>query len=105
MSNGARHAIGVVVGLILTPLVGVCLTYGSARTISYYRYFVNHGNDRWIGAALILAAAVMVGFAVGSRLSPLASLLPGMAFTAVGVLWVAAPHWTSENSIGKLPKD
>ncbi|QXJ22062.1 hypothetical protein AGRA3207_003000 [Actinomadura graeca] len=99
MSNGARHALGVVIGLIVTPVAAGLLTYGTQRLGRATRGAAvlgssAGGGDKWIGAVLLIGIAVALGLTVGSRLSPMASLVPGATFTAVGALWVLAPHWT-----------
>ncbi|GAA4066167.1 hypothetical protein [Nonomuraea soli] len=82
MSNGARHGLGAVAGLLLTPIVLAGLTFGLTRVVTGMRMFYLP----WIGLPVLLAAAALLGFAMGSRLSPLASLLPGLAYTALGVV-------------------
>jgi hypothetical protein len=83
MSNGARHALGVVAGLLLPPLVAAGLCYGvaeiSATSSSAFQV-------SWFGLAVVAASAIVLAFLVGSRLSPVASLLGGLAFTALGLV-------------------
>ncbi|MEU6753710.1 hypothetical protein ABZ914_46420, partial [Spirillospora sp. NPDC046719] len=103
MSNGARHGIGAVVGIIATVVLSLCLTFGAYKASSAARYgtyaFRNyHGSELWAGMALLLAAAVVLGLLVGSRVSPLASLIPGALFTAVGLLWLLDPVWAMRNT-------
>uniref|UniRef100_UPI0010417FEF hypothetical protein n=1 Tax=Actinomadura roseirufa TaxID=2094049 RepID=UPI0010417FEF len=105
MSNGARHAIGVVIGLIVTPVIAGCLLYATNRLARYFLRYYAHGNDRWTAAALLLAAAVVIGLVTGTRVSPLASLVPGAVFAAAGALWVVAPRWSIEHTARKLPDD
>ncbi|MFC4049432.1 hypothetical protein ACFOY4_07045 [Actinomadura syzygii] len=93
MSNGARHGLGVVIGLVVTPIIAACMTYGTVRLGQFARIFAYQGSDRWIGGGLILLAAVLIGLVAGSRVSPLASLIPGFVYTVVGLLWVFAPRW------------
>src|SRR5437868_9472256 len=99
MSNGARHGIGVLIGLIVTPVVAGLLMYGTQRLGEAVRRGAvfaapsAHG-DKWTAAAIMLVVAIMLGLLVGSRLSPLASLVPGAVLTVVGLLWVVAPRWT-----------
>ncbi len=104
MSNGARHAIGVLIGLIVTPLVAAALMYGTQKLgmsvrVSIANYRSEGGSDKWVGAALLIAAAAALGVSAGSRLSPLASLVPGLAFASVGALWVLAPSWAAEHTL------
>ncbi|SNS46011.1 hypothetical protein [Actinomadura mexicana] len=99
MSNGARHGLGVLIGLVVTPVIALCLMYSTTKFTEYFRYFFTRGGeDRWIGAAVVLVAAVLVGLAAGSRVSPLASLIPGAAYTAIGVLWLASPRFAVGHS-------
>jgi len=83
MSNGARHVLGVVAGLLLPPLILAGLVYGIAeisRTMA-----VTFGVS-WLGLGVVAAAGAGLAFLAGSRLSPIASLLAGLAFTALGVV-------------------
>ncbi|MGW0805853.1 hypothetical protein [Nonomuraea sp. NPDC002799] len=83
MSNGARHALGVVAGLLLPPLVAAGLLYGVGEfTLRSRSAF----EISWVGLAALAASAIVVAFLLGSRLSPIASLLGGLAFTTLGVL-------------------
>jgi hypothetical protein len=103
MSNGARHGIGVVVGLVVTAAVAVCLMWGTNRMLIYFQLYLHRGNYRWTGAAALVVAAVLIGLVAGTRASPVASLIPGVAFTATGALWVVAPIWMSGHTARKLP--
>jgi hypothetical protein len=82
MSNGARHALGVVAGLLLPPLIAAALWYGVGEFIVQAREF----RISWVAVGAIVAAGVVLAFVAGSRLSPVASLLGGLLLTAVGVL-------------------
>ncbi|SEU06158.1 hypothetical protein [Nonomuraea wenchangensis] len=83
MSNGARHAFGVVAGLLLPPLALAGLLYGigeiSFQTRSAFQF-------PWYAVGVLAVAAVVLAFLAGSRLSPVASLLGGLAYTALGLL-------------------
>ncbi|MFG1615036.1 hypothetical protein ACGFI3_19920 [Nonomuraea wenchangensis] len=83
MSNGARHAFGVVAGLLLPPLALAGLLYGigeiSFQTRSAFQF-------PWYAVGVLAVAAVLLAFLAGSRLSPVASLLGGLAYTALGLL-------------------
>src|SRR5262245_31556286 len=69
--NGVRHVLGVGAGLVATPLIAAGFAY---RAIL--------GNE-WIGVILIVGTTIVVGVLAGSRISPLASLVPGLAFAAL----------------------
>ncbi|HEY8482312.1 MAG TPA: hypothetical protein VIL71_21000 [Spirillospora sp.] len=102
MSNGARHGLGALVGLVATPVVAACLMAGTGRLGRSARLFMID-DGRWPAAAVLLLAAVVLGLVVGSRVSPLASLIPGVVYTFVGLLWLAAPRWAVQNTTGRLP--
>lgn len=83
MTNGARHALGVLAGLLLPPLLAAGLWYGVAELslTAQAQYRIS-----WIGVAALAASGVLLAVLLGSRLSPVASLLGGLAFTGTGVL-------------------
>ncbi|GAA1542591.1 hypothetical protein GCM10009678_26330 [Actinomadura kijaniata] len=91
MSNGARHGLGAVVGLIATPVLAGTLMLGLERAVRYARTFELMSLERTAGLALLVAAAALVGLLAGSRLSPLASLIPGAAFSLHGLAWLLSP--------------
>jgi hypothetical protein len=103
MSNGARHWWGALVGLILVPAIAAALTYGTWRTLSGGQQFGPTSTEYRIGLASLAITAVVLGVVVGSRLSPLASLIPGLVLTAIGAVWAASPTWAAEHTAGKLP--
>ncbi|MGN9837729.1 hypothetical protein ACTMTI_06385 [Nonomuraea sp. H19] len=93
MRNGVRHLLGVGVGLLATPVIAAGLAYGSADR------FMPRAAIDWIALAPFIAAVVVVGVLAGSRLSPLASLLPGLAFTGI---WVAVLVRMGRGGDGRL---
>jgi len=83
MTNGARHALGVLAGLLLPPLLAAGLWYGVGElSLVAQRDF----RLSWIGVAVLAGSGVLLAFLLGSRLSPVASLLGGLAFAGVGAL-------------------
>ncbi|MFB4305964.1 hypothetical protein [Actinomadura sp. GTD37] len=111
MSNGARHGLGVVAGLVLAPVVMLCLMYGVGKlrfvySIGIARFQSYHGTELWIGLAVLTVAAVLLGLLAGSRLSPVASLVPGAVYTGIGLIWLMSPRWAithPDNDV--LPRD
>ncbi|MFC7099331.1 hypothetical protein ACFQQB_01835 [Nonomuraea rubra] len=98
MSNGARHALGVVAGLLLPPLVAAGLWYGVGDlTLQAQQSF----RISWIAVGVLAATAIVLAFLAGSRLSPVASLLGGLAFTAIGVM----PFVEMVSGVRLLPTD
>ncbi|TMR89783.1 hypothetical protein [Nonomuraea basaltis] len=77
MRNGVRHLLGAGAGLLATPFIAVGLGYGFSER---YRMLAQVTID-WIAMGAFAGALVVIGVLAGSRLSPLASLLPGLAFT------------------------
>ncbi|HEU5156306.1 MAG TPA: hypothetical protein VFU43_04865 [Streptosporangiaceae bacterium] len=103
MSNGARHGWGVLVGLILAPAFAAALAYGTWRTLSGAQQFGPTSAEYRIGLGSLGLTAVVLGIVIGTRLSPLASLIPGLVLTGLGGVWAASPTWAAENTAGKLP--
>ncbi|MEV0148906.1 MULTISPECIES: hypothetical protein [unclassified Nonomuraea] len=82
MSNGVRHVLGVVAGVLLPPLVAVALMYGVGEvSLSIQQFRIS-----WTGVAAIVVAGVLLALLASSRLSPVASLLGGIGFTFYGLL-------------------
>ncbi|MET8984153.1 hypothetical protein ABZW49_01770 [Nonomuraea wenchangensis] len=80
MRNGVRHLLGAGAGLLATPLVAAGFAYGHVQLRS---------APDWLPLAAFAGAALLVGVLAGSRLSPLASLLPGLALTGLAVAELA----------------
>lgn len=81
MSNGARHGLGVVAGLLLAPLLVVVLSFGLDGFTHAMRTF----TPPWIGLAVMAGAGVLVAFLFSSRISPVATLIGGLIYTVVGL--------------------
>ncbi|TMR10029.1 hypothetical protein ETD86_41165 [Nonomuraea turkmeniaca] len=83
MSNGARHVLGVVAGLLLPPLIAAGLWYGvgELRLTAAQAFQIS-----WSAIGVLVAAGIGLAFLAGSRLSPVASLLGGLSFTVLGLL-------------------
>ncbi|NUW45464.1 hypothetical protein [Nonomuraea rhodomycinica] len=82
MSNGVRHVLGLVAGIVLPPLIAVMLMYGVTEVNrSFHNFAVS-----WAGLALIVLAGALTAVLAASRMSPIASLLGGIAFVVLGVL-------------------
>lgn len=103
MPNGARHAIGVVAGLVLTPVLAAGLMLGTDRFARTFTALRPGGPDRWVGGGVLLVVAVLLGVLAGSRTSPLASLIPGLVYAGTGGLWVIAPTFAGQHTAGRLP--
>jgi hypothetical protein len=103
MSNRARHWWGVLAGLVLAPAIAAGLAYGTWRTLSGAQQFGTSSAEYRIGLASFAVVALLVGIAIGSRLSPVASLLPGLVLTAIGAYWAGAPNQARDNTGDLLP--
>ncbi|WP_067967771.1 hypothetical protein [Nocardiopsis trehalosi] len=88
MSNVSRHLIGVLLGVAAVPVVGFGVVWAPAwpSVAGYAVTDVPRVADRAAELAALGVIALVIGLLAGSRLSPLASLLPGLALTALGVL-------------------
>ncbi|GAA4514113.1 hypothetical protein [Nonomuraea ferruginea] len=83
MTNGVRHVLGFVAGLFLPSLILVGLLYGTGEiTLSAQRFFA----VSWAAIGVLVVTAIGLAFLVGSRLSPVASLLGGLQYTVLGLL-------------------
>ncbi|MEU4509185.1 hypothetical protein AB0G05_06800 [Nonomuraea wenchangensis] len=80
MRSGVRHLLGAGAGLLATPLVAAGFAYGHVQL---------RPAPGWLPLAAFAGAALLVGVLSGSRLSPLASLLPGLALTGLAAAELA----------------
>ncbi|MEV4111456.1 hypothetical protein [Nonomuraea sp. NPDC049695] len=76
MRNGVRHLLGAGAGLLATPLIAAGFIVGFERFGGTARMTVD-----WVVMAVFVGTLILIGALAGSRVSPLASLLPGLAFT------------------------
>lgn len=105
MANGARHGLGLLVGLVAAPALFVGLAYVIREQTALARD-PGADNAKYAASALAIALAVVVALLVASRLSPVASLVPGVVFVAL-----SAPHAISltyradDSFVNALPHD
>src|SRR5690606_15725633 len=97
MSNGARHALGVLYGLILTPVIAACMLSGTETTRRSVWPLACGGGDRCAAAAALLLAGGLLGRASSAWLSTPAWLVPGPGCTGTGLLWTVAARWSFRN--------
>ncbi|WP_433176036.1 hypothetical protein [Actinoallomurus sp. CA-150999] len=95
MSNGARHAWGLLLGLILTAALAGLLIFGTYR-LQHGFVMQGHTTDKWLGGGLLAGAAIVFALLMSSRLSPLGSLLGGLILTAAGVLFFISQKTTTD---------
>ncbi|GAB3962162.1 hypothetical protein GCM10029978_016880 [Actinoallomurus acanthiterrae] len=95
MSNGARHAWGLLLGLILTAALAGLLIFGTYR-LQHGFVMQGHTTDKWLGGGLLAGAAIVFALLTSSRLSPLGSLLGGLILTAAGVLFFISQKTTAD---------
>ncbi|MEV0386593.1 hypothetical protein [Nonomuraea sp. NPDC050643] len=81
MRNGVRHLLGAGAGLPATPLIAAG--------------FLGHAHlaPEWVALGTLTATMAFVGVLAGSRISPLASLVPGLVFTGFGAAAQAGVPW------------
>lgn len=99
MTGGARHAIGALIGIVATPLMLVLLVFGGERLMTHLRYFIPiyyrggglPSGSGLLGGALFLLLAVGVAVLLSNRVPPTASLIPGVVFTLLGLVWLGFP--------------
>lgn len=90
MRNGVRHMLGAGAGLLATPLIAAG--------------FVSHASlDGWIATSLLAGLMVVIGALAGSRISPLASLLPGLVLGVLAGGFLAGAPWVTPPGGVPLP--
>ncbi|MCO5969236.1 hypothetical protein [Actinoallomurus soli] len=95
MSNGARHAWGLLLGVVLTAALAGLLIFGTYR-LQHGFVMQGHKTDKWLGGGLLAGAAVVFALLVASRLSPLGSLAGGLILTGAGVLFFVSQKTTAD---------
>ncbi|MEW9555899.1 hypothetical protein [Nonomuraea sp. NPDC050783] len=73
----------MVAGLLLPPLTLAGLCYGTDQVADQTRGVF---QVPWPAIGVLAATGIVLAFLAGSRISPVASLLGGLAFTALGLL-------------------
>jgi len=101
MNNAARHVIGLVVGVLALPALVLLLCYGITEVSRGYRVMASASPA---GIAAVVAGGLLLGVVCGSRLSPLASLLPGLALFAYGLVWMIDPFVISRYALDAMPE-
>jgi hypothetical protein len=96
MSNGARHTLGLLAGLAAVAAIAGALYEAYERQRAVVRTFQTTGTDHWEQMACYAGAALVIGIIAGSRISPLAALVPGLVFGGFGVLWAVQPNTHSD---------
>ncbi len=91
MPNQIRHVVSGAIGVVLTPVILFLLMFGIAQLLEAFRTFDLSSADRYLGALLVALAAAGIGALVGSWLSPVGSLVAGVAFTGLGAVGVVSP--------------
>lgn len=99
MSNGSRHLLGILAGLLLPPLMALLLIYGVEGLPKIGSAVPPEAVAGTLAVstrlALVAGAAIIFAYLTGSRLSPIAAFLGGAAFTAAGSLWMFYPRQTA----------
>ncbi|GAA1857613.1 hypothetical protein [Actinomadura bangladeshensis] len=116
MNNAARHGIGALIGVVAAPLIAGCLAY----SVDDVRKSAAHAlaakanglpaesapSEDWAALAILLAGAAVIGLVVNARLPPLASLVPGVVISALGLAWFTETTWMLEHSTPEaVPED
>ncbi|MCP2335377.1 hypothetical protein [Actinomadura rupiterrae] len=100
MTNGARHGLGVLAGIVAIPvLIGLfgyaADRYTRWRSMALYSYRMHESTGvAVVLIVLLLLSAALLAVLCAPRLSPLASLVPGAALLIVNVVFLFKPRWT-----------
>lgn len=106
MSNGVRHALGAAVGLAAAPLILALLAFGIERQSRVHRLLLEgESPESWGGVGYLLLAALVLGLLLGSRVSPLASLLCGLILCAVNLPWLVMSRTLIQQVWDLLPRE
>ncbi|MDT0304573.1 hypothetical protein [Streptomonospora wellingtoniae] len=93
MSNGLRHTLGLFAAVLVAPVLAAGLAWAPHWTAGAgvdYDLAAVPGVPSWAAPVGVLAVVgLLLGLVTGSRLSPLAALLPGLALVAAGVVETA----------------
>lgn len=100
MNNAARHALGLVAGVAAAPVTFALWCWGLTETAQGYQVGLKVSPS---GTAALAAGGVVLGVLCGSRVSPLGSLVPGLSFLALGVLWAVDPYFVSRSVFDLMP--
>jgi hypothetical protein len=103
MGTGTRHLLGVITGVVAIPVVAAATVGGLGYIQHAYTSSISRPMTLYVAAGLIVVAGLLVALLVGTRISPLASLLPGVAFVALGACGIAAPSTMAKALRGVLP--
>ncbi|MFB4283847.1 hypothetical protein ACBJ59_51710 [Nonomuraea sp. MTCD27] len=77
MRNGVRHLLGAGTGLLATPLIA-----------AGFLYYASLGGG-WVAVGVLAATMVVAGLLAGSRISPIASLVPGLVLAGLAAAALA----------------
>lgn len=89
MTNTARHGIGAVIGVIVTPIAWLLLTYGGGtlwRTVAQYVMRVSL-TGTILPMLALLAAAALLGLLASTFVSPVAAVIAGAVNLVAGLAY------------------
>ncbi|AUS80344.1 hypothetical protein C1701_20625 [Actinoalloteichus sp. AHMU CJ021] len=89
MRNSSRHITGAVLGVLLTPAIGWGLGWASGELVRAFRVF-DVGVDLLLPSLVIVAIGLAIAVLTSERVSPVAALVPGVAFLAAGLLFMVS---------------
>ncbi|GAA4914131.1 hypothetical protein [Streptomonospora salina] len=89
MSNGLRHFLGLLAGILAVPVLAVGLAWAphwsaEAGLLNHDLAAVVPGPSWLVPVSVLATVGLLLGLLTGSRLSPLAALVPGLVLGAAG---------------------
>lgn len=103
MNNGARHVLGGVIGAVVWLPLLIGLGWGMQRTVVYWGQFGMDAVRQLPAVTVLILCGAVAGLLCGSRLSPLASLVPGALTSLAAAVWLVDPFLLNEVMDTLLP--
>ncbi|MEV5569144.1 hypothetical protein AB0L06_03785 [Spirillospora sp. NPDC052269] len=102
MSNGARHGLGVLVGLVASVVLPAWFLLLANRFFHWRMAMSQYitqgtGGKGVVLVLLLLVSGVLIAALCAPRLSPLASLIPGVVLVVVNTLWLVQPLFVRDH--------
>ncbi len=103
VSRTIRHVVGAIIGIVISPLAVAAFAYPAYRHGDRFSPLLLGDGRQLVVAAAMVACGIVLGLSAGSRVSPLASLIPGVILTGFGLVWALQPSWVVHRTLRGVP--